>query len=605
MAIKGQAINVTLTAIDASTGKRKTGDSTNISVYLVKDGVAAARNDATAISETDATNCPGEYTVELDATDMNANTVVVTGKSSTANIEIVPVKIVTEVGKIADISGRIPDALVGGNIKADVIAISGDTTAADNAELMFDGTGYAGGTTKLQTAVASIATDAVTADALKTDAVTKIQSGLSTHSAADVKTAIEAAGSSIASILADTAALQTDWVDGGRLDLLIDAIKAKTDTYVVPPTTSEIKTALEIAGGTLSLILADTGELQTDWVNGGRLDLLIDAIKAKTDNLPATPAAVGSAMTLTSAYDAAKTAASQTSVNDIPTTAEFEARTLPSASYALDSTVAKDSTVMKAANYTVPDNVNIVVASQRAVSADNKATSIESKLDLVKAKTDTIPANPAQVGSAMTLTSAYDAAKTAASQASVDGIDTIVNNLHDTDIPAIKTETASIQSDTNDIQTRLPAALVDGKMDSSATVALSAEDIGDISDAVIAGLGGATVTITSPVSQSNDVTILRDTDYTTEIAWTYTYSGSLTGYTAALHCAGAGITSHTVAIGGIAGAYTLTAAFTNAETAALDTCIDDYSITFTKTADNTVLPYGVEGVMIVRDWAGT
>ncbi len=33
-------------------------------------------------------------------------------------------------------------------------------------------------------------------------------------------------------------------------------------------------------------IQADTGELQTDWANGGRLDLLIDAIKAKTDTLP-------------------------------------------------------------------------------------------------------------------------------------------------------------------------------------------------------------------------------------------------------------------------------------------------------------------------------
>src|SRR5574343_485012 len=48
----------------------------------------------------------------------------------------------------------------------------------------------------------------------------------------------------------------------------------------------------------VAAILADTNELQTDLVNGGRLDLLIDAIKAKTDNLPASPAAVGSAMTL-------------------------------------------------------------------------------------------------------------------------------------------------------------------------------------------------------------------------------------------------------------------------------------------------------------------
>lgn len=37
----------------------------------------------------------------------------------------------------------------------------------------------------------------------------------------------------------------------------------------------------------LNTILADTNELQTDWTDGGRLDLLIDAIKAKTDNQPA------------------------------------------------------------------------------------------------------------------------------------------------------------------------------------------------------------------------------------------------------------------------------------------------------------------------------
>ena len=43
------------------------------------------------------------------------------------------------------------------------------------------------------------------------------------------------------------------------------------------------------------------------------------AIKAKTDNLPAAPAAVGSAMTLTGAYDAAKTAATQTSVDTLST----------------------------------------------------------------------------------------------------------------------------------------------------------------------------------------------------------------------------------------------------------------------------------------------
>ncbi|MFA5123805.1 hypothetical protein, partial [Zavarzinia sp.] len=43
----------------------------------------------------------------------------------------------------------------------------------------------------------------------------------------------------------------------------------------------------------VAAILADTNELQTDLADGGRLDLLVDAIKAKTDNIPAAPAATG------------------------------------------------------------------------------------------------------------------------------------------------------------------------------------------------------------------------------------------------------------------------------------------------------------------------
>jgi len=50
-------------------------------------------------------------------------------------------------------------------------------------------------------------------------------------------------------------------------------------------------------GASLGPILTDTSELQTDWVNGGRLDLLLDAngasiqtVHLKTTNLPADPA---------------------------------------------------------------------------------------------------------------------------------------------------------------------------------------------------------------------------------------------------------------------------------------------------------------------------
>jgi hypothetical protein len=133
--------------------------------------------------------------------------------------------------------------------------------------------------------------------------------------------------SDIDAILADTGELQTDWANGGRLDLLLDAIPTTamrgTDSAALASVCTEARLA-ELAAANLPAdmdtlltritaavalasvctegrlaeldaanlpadidsVLADTNELQTDWANGGRLDLLIDAIKAETDNLP-------------------------------------------------------------------------------------------------------------------------------------------------------------------------------------------------------------------------------------------------------------------------------------------------------------------------------
>ena len=68
--------------------------------------------------------------------------------TTTVNLSGTTVKTATDVETdTADIQTRLPAALTaGGNIKADVIAVSGDTTAADNLELQFDGTGLTGDT---------------------------------------------------------------------------------------------------------------------------------------------------------------------------------------------------------------------------------------------------------------------------------------------------------------------------------------------------------------------------------------------------------------------------------------------------------------------------
>jgi len=161
--------------------------------------------------------------------------------------------------------------------------------------------------------------------------------------AADVKTAIEAAGSHLTlikaqtddlangerldliidNILTDTNELQADNIPGtlatitGYLDNEIAAIKAVTD--VIPNAGALTDLALiktqtdDLANGARLDLLIDAIKAQTDdLADGARLDLLIDAIKAVTDVIPNAGALTDLA----------------TAVDGVPTTAEFEARTL-------------------------------------------------------------------------------------------------------------------------------------------------------------------------------------------------------------------------------------------------------------------------------------
>lgn len=100
----------------------------------------------------------------------------------------------------------------------------------------------------------------------------------------------------------------------------VDTIDGIVDSILID--TAEIGaagaglTALASASS-LATVLADTNELQTDWANGGRLDLILDARASQTsvDDLP-TNAELATA--LASADDAVLTA-----VADLPTNAEL------------------------------------------------------------------------------------------------------------------------------------------------------------------------------------------------------------------------------------------------------------------------------------------
>jgi len=185
-----------------------------------------------------------------------------------------------------DIQSRLPAALTaGGNIKSDALAISGDTVAADNAESFFDGTGYAG-----------------TGNVIPT--VTNV-----TNSVGLTAGAIQGIWDALTSALTTVGSVGKMIVDiAGYLDTEVAAIKAKTDQMTFTNANKLDSSILAIADLATAVCnkIRDTILSDATTFSGadiatikGYLDTEIAAIKAKTDNLPASPAATGDAMNLT------------------------------------------------------------------------------------------------------------------------------------------------------------------------------------------------------------------------------------------------------------------------------------------------------------------
>jgi len=84
-------------AWDASAQSPKTGDAANITGEISKDGgTSAATNDVNP-TELEATDHPGIYIFDMTQSETNANLIVLTANSSTANIEFDSVIIYTEI----------------------------------------------------------------------------------------------------------------------------------------------------------------------------------------------------------------------------------------------------------------------------------------------------------------------------------------------------------------------------------------------------------------------------------------------------------------------------------------------------------------------------
>ena len=98
MALKGEAITVAYYCWNKTNGDPVTGDASNHTVVLIRDGVVS--NPTNSPQEISSSSAPGWYSIALTASEMQADTVAVEARSSTANALCSKVLLVTEKGRL-------------------------------------------------------------------------------------------------------------------------------------------------------------------------------------------------------------------------------------------------------------------------------------------------------------------------------------------------------------------------------------------------------------------------------------------------------------------------------------------------------------------------
>jgi len=276
--------------VDGANGKDTEEAETPV-VLLSKNGQAlAAKNDVTVPVHDNA----GYYNCELDATDLNTEgtLVLVVEDSATALGVRHEYNVLCEAAY--DSMFAVKDTgFMDVNIKT-IGRTDAQETEANNLETICASSNgsaltEAGGTGDHLTAVPLHADwqnggrlDLIL-DIIAADTTTDIPALI-----AATEAKIDTIDGIVDNILADTNELQTDWANGGRLDLILDIIAADTTTDI-PALIAAAEAKIDTIDGIVDNILVDTNELQTDWANGGRLDLILDIIAADTTtDIPAT-----------------------------------------------------------------------------------------------------------------------------------------------------------------------------------------------------------------------------------------------------------------------------------------------------------------------------
>ena len=329
---KNVAAKFIVFAFDATTNVPKTGDAAQITAYVSKDyGAVTVLADTTA-TEMDATNAPGYYLFDAAQGETNADVLLVSAKSSTANVKVIgaPAVIYTRptTGWLApttaartltvDASGRaLADV---DTIKTQAVTLSGGVTIP--AATLASTTNITGGTittTTNLTNLPAITANWLTAAGTAADFGTELATAIWTDTTAGDFTVALSVGKSVMNGVALGTGLTVAAVSGavgsvtGAVGSVTGAVGSVTGSVgsVVGLTAATVMTDLDDIQARLPAALTADGNIKADALRISGSNTAADNLEESTevigtgtcDALGTTTAVIASAIAPASAVN--------------------------------------------------------------------------------------------------------------------------------------------------------------------------------------------------------------------------------------------------------------------------------------------------------------
>lgn len=452
--------SVTLLVIDTLTNKPKTGDASNLTFYYKADNGSVTALSASP-TEDSATNAKGLYTATLLQAETNGNVIIYSGKSSTADIEVVPLTVYTNPpnhtllnidnnGKVllqpTQSGVTIPTVTTLTNLPPITTGWLTNDGIADNA---ISESKIADGAINTATFATGTTVPRVTlVDTLTTYTDNVPQSG-------DSYSRIGSNGSNLTDLATSSAVNDIDIDIQDILDKIGVPVSTLSDDIATRAAAVDVPTVIEIREEiddnsqllytcfvAASAFLGPDGfidEVIRGWLGLAGTAYFDDiqsfllAVKAKTDNLPSDPAdqsQVEAAITAATSGLASQSdlTAVKVKTDNLPADPADQS-SVEAAITAATSGLASQSdlTSVKSKTDNLPSDPADQSLVEAAITAATSGMASQSDLTAIKAKTDNLPTDPADQSSVEAAITA--ATSGLASQSSLNAVKAKTDNL--------------------------------------------------------------------------------------------------------------------------------------------------------------------------------